>query len=275
MEGARVMTRGFGDLVAKLGDKVVMEVLVRCWSDGDVVVRSWVITDSRGDELVDADTDEDGEDKSLDADDEREGEGLGLEEEEEVVPEGQQEAVPAVDTAIGEPLGLGYVVLRCCELAVEEDRVPSTFKVGQSSRSILEQQGADRVSAHRQPTLTTLIDPEDGRVYTDIPVYVPLAAPVQTPPSPNWLSGSLPISPSSLLELHGSILYDYTQYLDVLPPTLFADIDRDVRELYTRSGVVRDKIVSQRYMFRSLEREKERTAVTFGALWRLVLALEA
>ncbi|GKB87055.1 hypothetical protein Tco_0959327 [Tanacetum coccineum] len=40
MEGARVMTRGFGDLVAKLGDKVVMEVLVRCWSDGDVVVRS-------------------------------------------------------------------------------------------------------------------------------------------------------------------------------------------------------------------------------------------
>ncbi|GJY61670.1 putative reverse transcriptase domain-containing protein [Tanacetum coccineum] len=37
----RVMTRGFGDLVAKLGDKVVMEVLVRCWNDGDVVVRSW------------------------------------------------------------------------------------------------------------------------------------------------------------------------------------------------------------------------------------------
>ncbi|GJW50243.1 hypothetical protein Tco_0091594 [Tanacetum coccineum] len=37
----RVMTRGFGDLVAKLGDKVVMEVLVRCWSDGVVVVRSW------------------------------------------------------------------------------------------------------------------------------------------------------------------------------------------------------------------------------------------
>ncbi|GJU28600.1 hypothetical protein Tco_1167221 [Tanacetum coccineum] len=37
----RVITRGFGDLVAKLGDKVVMEVLVRCLSDGDVVVRSW------------------------------------------------------------------------------------------------------------------------------------------------------------------------------------------------------------------------------------------
>ncbi|GJT00934.1 ABC transporter B family member 20-like protein [Tanacetum coccineum] len=36
----RVMTKGFGDLVAKLGNKVVMEVLVRCWSDGDVVPTS-------------------------------------------------------------------------------------------------------------------------------------------------------------------------------------------------------------------------------------------
>ncbi|GJS97967.1 reverse transcriptase domain-containing protein, partial [Tanacetum coccineum] len=40
MEEARVMTRGFEDLVAKLEKKVVMEVLVRCWSDGDVVMRS-------------------------------------------------------------------------------------------------------------------------------------------------------------------------------------------------------------------------------------------
>ncbi|GJT10326.1 hypothetical protein Tco_0857368 [Tanacetum coccineum] len=36
----RVMTWGFGDLVAKLGDKVAMEVLVRCWSNGDVVPTS-------------------------------------------------------------------------------------------------------------------------------------------------------------------------------------------------------------------------------------------
>ncbi|GJW48141.1 hypothetical protein Tco_0079787 [Tanacetum coccineum] len=33
--------------------------------------------------------------------------------------------------------------------------------------------------------------------------------------------------------------------IDALPPTLFADIDRDVRELYTRSGSVKDKIFSQ------------------------------
>ncbi|GJV87856.1 hypothetical protein Tco_1531794 [Tanacetum coccineum] len=44
------------------------------------------------------------------------------------------------------------------------------------------------------------------------------------------------ISITSMLELHGSILYDHTQRLDALPPTLVADIDRDVRELYTKSG---------------------------------------
>ncbi|GJR79196.1 hypothetical protein Tco_0149981 [Tanacetum coccineum] len=31
-----------------------------------------------------------------------------------------------------------------------------------------------------------------------------------------------------------------------MPPTLFAGIDRDIGELYTRSGVVKDKIFSQR-----------------------------
>nr|GEW24848.1 hypothetical protein [Tanacetum cinerariifolium] len=65
------------------------------------------------------------------------------------------------------------------------------------------------------------------------------------------------------------------QRLVALPPTFISDIDRDLRELYNRLGVVRDKIFSHRYMFMSLEREQERTAVTFGALWRLVLALEA
>ncbi|GKB39075.1 hypothetical protein Tco_0884017 [Tanacetum coccineum] len=196
----------------------------------------------------DDDTDEDGEDKSLDADDERE--------EEEVVPGGQQQTVLVVDTAASEPLGLGYGVLRRRELAVEEHQVPSTFEAGQISRSMLEQLGAERVYAFRQPTLTTWVDPEDDRVYTDILTYPPVA-PVQTPPSPEWSSGSLPISPSSLavpspiaslvatptatisinkdqfleegaqLELHGSILQDHTQILDALPPTLFVDIDRD------------------------------------------------
>nr|GFB91051.1 hypothetical protein [Tanacetum cinerariifolium]GFB95872.1 hypothetical protein [Tanacetum cinerariifolium] len=53
----------------------------------------------------------------------------------------------------------------------------------------------ERVSASRQPTLTTWTDPEDGTLYIDVPAYPPLASPVQTLPLPKWKSGSLPISP--------------------------------------------------------------------------------
>nr|GEV04731.1 hypothetical protein [Tanacetum cinerariifolium] len=70
----------------------------------------------------------------------------------EAVPEAQQQAVSGADTAVGKPLGLGYEALIRRELAVEENRLLSTFKVA-------------------------------------------------------W---------------------------DALPPTLFADIGRDVREMYTR-----------------------------------------
>ncbi|GKB78357.1 hypothetical protein Tco_0945252 [Tanacetum coccineum] len=84
-------------------------------------------------------------------------------------------------------------------------------------------------------------DPEDGRVYTDIPTYVPLVAPVQTPPSPEWSSATIAVDEDEFLEvgaqlkLYGSILHDHTQRLDALPPTLFKGYDRDLRELYTRS----------------------------------------
>ncbi|GJV85805.1 hypothetical protein Tco_1525703 [Tanacetum coccineum] len=75
------------------------------------------------------------------------------------------------------------------------------------------------------------------------------------------------------LELHGSIIHDYTQRLDALPPTLFEGYDRDLRELYTRSREVRDEIFSQRYRLRSLEQEM--LTVTFGDIWRPMLALES
>ncbi|GJZ89864.1 hypothetical protein Tco_0661791, partial [Tanacetum coccineum] len=229
---------------------------------------------------------EDTEDKSLYLDTKREGsedegygskeEGPSSEEEEEAAPEGQQQAVSAKDTVVDEPLGLGYGALRCHELVVGEGEMPNTFEI-----------------------------PEDGMVYTDILTYVPPVAPVQTPPSPEWSSGSLPVSPSSpvvptpvaslvttpvatiaidedeflevgaQLELHGSILHDHIQLLDALPPTLFEGYDRDLKELYTSSGAVRDEIFSQRYRFRSLEREQERATMTFNAIWRLILALEA
>ncbi|GJV56582.1 hypothetical protein Tco_1457587 [Tanacetum coccineum] len=206
---------------------------------------------------------------------------------------------------MSEPLGLRYGAARHHVLESIEEITPSTYEVRQSSRSIPEQEGVERISAFRQPTLVTWVNPEDDRVYTNVLAYAPPAAPVPTPPSPEWSFGSLPVSPSSLvvpspiaslvatptatisidedqfigvgaqLELHGSILHDHTQLLDALSPTLFADIDRDVRELYTRSRMVRDEIFSQRYRFRSLEREQERTIMTFGALWRPMLALEA
>nr|GEX05323.1 hypothetical protein [Tanacetum cinerariifolium] len=268
------------------------------------------------------------DDESYDLDDESHGlddeghdvesDGLGLEEEEEAVPGGQQHVALVVGTVVSVHLRLGYGALRRRELALEEDHVYSTFEVGQGSRSAPESERPERVSASRQPTLTTWTDPEDSMVYIDVPACPPPAPPVQTPPSPEWTSGSLPISPSPFvvpspvsspmiplivpspiaspvatstatipvnedqfievgaqLELYRSILQDHTQRLDAMPPTLFVEIDRDVRELYTRLRAVRDDIFSQRYRFRSMEHKQERTAMTFKALWRLVLALEA
>nr|GFA83553.1 hypothetical protein [Tanacetum cinerariifolium] len=222
--------------------------------------------------------------------------GLGLEEdEEEAVPRGQQQAASVMRKAVSAPLGLGYGALRCRELALEGDHVYSTF----------------------EPTLTTWTDPKDGMVSIDVPIYPPSAPPVQTPPSHEWTSGSLPISPSpsfvpslvsspmiqltvpsptalhmatstatipvnedpfievgAQLELYRSILQDHTQRLDVMPPTRFVEIDRDARELYTRSREVKDEIFSQRYQFRSLEHEQERTIRELHELRGRVTALE-
>ncbi|GJR60259.1 hypothetical protein Tco_1502421 [Tanacetum coccineum] len=91
-----------------------------------------------------------------------ESDGLGLEEEEEAVPK----------------------ALRHQELVLEEDHVYSTFEVGQGFRSAPDSERPERVSEFRQPTLTTWIDPKNGMVYIDVPVYPPPAPPVQTPPLP-------------------------------------------------------------------------------------------
>ncbi|GJW34270.1 hypothetical protein Tco_0054302 [Tanacetum coccineum] len=213
------------------------------------------------------------EDESLDSDAEREGHGLdneghGLEDEgtgttkeEEATPEGQQHAVLVVDTTMSEPLGLGYGALRRHELAVGEGSVPNWYEVGQSSRSVPEHEGAERVYAFRKPTLVTWVDPEDGRVYIDILTYAPPVEPVLTPPYPEWSSGSLPVSPSSLVVPSpiasavptptGTISID--ENLDALLPTLFEGYDRDLREWYTRSREARDDFFSQCYRLRSLD----------------------
>ncbi|GJV99798.1 hypothetical protein Tco_1555050 [Tanacetum coccineum] len=81
-----------------------------------------------------------------------ESDGFGLEEEEEHVPEGQQQAALVVRTA--------------------------------GSRSAPESERPERVSAFKQPTLTTWTDQEDGMIYIDIPDYPPPLLLVQTPPAP-------------------------------------------------------------------------------------------
>ncbi|GJR78795.1 hypothetical protein Tco_0149580 [Tanacetum coccineum] len=116
-------------------------------------------TDSEEDEIREEGTDEDGlddeghglDDEGHSLDDEGrsvESDGLGLEGKEEAVPKGQQRAAPIVETA-----------------------------VGQGSRSVPEPERLERVSALRQPILTTWIDPKDGISYIDVPVYPPPAPP--------------------------------------------------------------------------------------------------
>ncbi|GKE09922.1 hypothetical protein Tco_1413473 [Tanacetum coccineum] len=151
------------------------------------------------------------------------------------------------------PLGLGDGVARRRVLELAEEIAPSTFKAGQSSKSAPDQHVADMTPTPRILVRTTWIDLEDGDVYLDIEIDPQSYAP---------------------LELHESILHDHTQRLDERPPSLFEGYDQDLRKLYTRSRVVRDEIFSQCYRLRNLEQEQERATVTFGALWRPVLALE-
>ncbi|GKA20697.1 hypothetical protein Tco_0700686 [Tanacetum coccineum] len=204
-----------------------------------------------------------------------EDEGPGSEEEEEKksAPEGQQQVVPVVDTSTDEPLGLGYEALRRRELALGEGSVPSTSKIRQSSRSMSKQRRVEETLMPRPRVHTTWVDPVDGTIYTDIPVDVPPArVPIQTPLTREVIR-FLPtlnedefLEVRAQLELHKSILHDHTQRLDALPTTLFKGYDRDLIELYTRSGVIRNKIFSQRYRIRNLEREQERATVNIGAL---------
>ncbi|GKG07670.1 hypothetical protein Tco_0330639, partial [Tanacetum coccineum] len=95
-----------------------------------------------------------------------------------------------------EPLRLGYVAARRHALESTEEVAPSTFEVGQSSRLVPDQQVVDETP--RIPVRTTWIDLEDGTIYLDIEID-PRCALVQTSTSPEWSSGSLPISPSSLV----------------------------------------------------------------------------
>ncbi|GJQ90586.1 hypothetical protein Tco_0001725 [Tanacetum coccineum] len=190
----------------------------------------------------------DRDDESRGIDDEGysvESDGLGLEEEEDDASGGQQQAALIVGTV--------------------------------GSESAPESERLKRVSAFRQPTLTTWTDQEDGMIYIDIPDYPPPAPPVQTPPSPEWTSGSLPISPS-----HSDVPSPISSpMIPLIVPSLVATpaasetggfLTQLGSQVEMQGGLIRDHA---RFRFRSLEYEQERVIATFGAIWRPVLALEA
>ncbi|GKD35397.1 hypothetical protein Tco_1250906, partial [Tanacetum coccineum] len=164
----------------------------RSWGTSELVVDD---KEEKEDEEVEESLDSDS--KSKDAEDkgptaEDEGPAAG----DEGLAAGTRPTTPVVETAVGEPLGLGYGVLRRQEIASREGQMPSVFEVGQGSRSVPETERTKRVSTLRQPTVTIWIDPEDDRAYIDVPAYPQPAPPVQTLPSAEWSSGSLPISPA-------------------------------------------------------------------------------
>nr|GEX57079.1 hypothetical protein [Tanacetum cinerariifolium] len=129
--------------------------------------------------------------------------------------------------------------------------------VGQSSRFVLEPERPERVSTVRQPTLTTWIDSKDGIAYIDVPAYPPPAPPVQTPLSPEWSSGLL------FIFLATSIIPS-----PISSPVISLTVPSLVASPATEE-------LSPALFERSLEHEQERVAVTFGAVWRLVLALKS
>ncbi|GKF10640.1 hypothetical protein Tco_0048566, partial [Tanacetum coccineum] len=70
-----------------------------------------------------------------------------------------------------------------CELEDESHGLDNEGRRVESDRLVLEEEATPE-------------DLEDGTVYIDVPTYPPPAPPVKTPPSPEWSSGSLPISPA-------------------------------------------------------------------------------
>nr|GEY56136.1 hypothetical protein [Tanacetum cinerariifolium] len=181
----------------------------------------------------------------------------------------QQQVVLAEGIAEGEPLGLGYGVAIRQALEETVGRVHSTYEVGQISRSTPGQQSPTRMGLP-----TTWLDP-GGVLPSSLVVPSPIASPVTTPTSTISVDEDQFLKVGSQLELHGNILHDHTHHLGAISHALFEGYDRDLKELYTRSREVRDEIFSQCYRLRSLRQGQERAIVTFSALWRPMLALEA
>nr|GEU63166.1 hypothetical protein [Tanacetum cinerariifolium] len=139
------------------------------------------------------------------------------------------------DEAEDELLGLGYEAARRHALELAEGTVPSTYKVGQRSRSTpdqrLEMTGKTYTQTHtRLPFRTTWEDPEDEPV-SDTPV---VPSPVASLVPAATVNEDVFLEIEAQLELHRSILPDYTKRLDALPPTLFERYGQDFTELFAR-----------------------------------------
>ncbi|GJU83888.1 superoxide dismutase [Cu-Zn] [Tanacetum coccineum] len=90
---------------------------------------------------------------------------------------------------------------------------------------------------------------------TDVPAYPPPTPTAQTPLSPEWSSSSLPVSPT--------------------PSIIPSPISSPMIPLTVPSPVASPATAETEGFLTDLEHEQERVAVTFGAIWRPVLALES
>ncbi|GJS30206.1 hypothetical protein Tco_0490826 [Tanacetum coccineum] len=171
------------------------------------------------------------------------------------------------------------------EKAVPGGQQQAAPVVGTDSGSAPESERPERVSTSRKPTLTTWTDLEDGMVYIDVHTYPPPATPVQKPPSPEWTSGLLPISPSPSVVPSpvSSPMIPLTVPSPVATPST-TETEGFLTELgaqvQMQRGLISDHAVqleelSPALFKRSLDYEQERVAVTFGAIWIPVLALES
>nr|GEX77687.1 hypothetical protein [Tanacetum cinerariifolium] len=146
--------------------------------------------------IVDTKTESDeSEDEGTNSEDE----GTHSKDDEAASEDQQKQAVSAEDAAKDETLGLGYRTARRGTLKQDKNTMPSTYVVGQSSRSPPDQQLETPTETHaRFPICTTWEDLEDGIVYMDIECDIPLVSlPVQTlpslvetPTSPEWFQES-------------------------------------------------------------------------------------
>nr|GEY70019.1 hypothetical protein [Tanacetum cinerariifolium] len=149
------------------------------------------------DDKEEGDEEEDEEiEESLDSDsesDDPEDEGPIAEDEDPATRDEGLAAASVVETNVGEPLGLGYREMRRREITLGEGQMPSAFKVGKGFGSVSVPERLKRVSALRQPTLTTWIDPED------VPSIIPL--PISSPMIP--LTVPSPVASPAMAETEG------------------------------------------------------------------------